>query len=93
MAAGHHVYVITGVEEDTVTKADITAKQEYLVGLGFGKGTYTELIVMPLPHDTNKAKEIKDNNIELLIDNAVDNVKAAKGLCACLLLWNNKKKK
>lgn len=90
MASGNHVYIITGVEEDTVTKDDITNKTLYLTGLGFGKGTYTELIVMPQPHAENKAKEIKDNNIALLIDNNKDNVKAAKTLCPCLLLWNTK---
>jgi hypothetical protein len=92
MAAGHHVYIITGVEEDTVTKTDIANKTAYLTGLGFGKGTYTTLIVMPKPHDVNKAKEVAENDIELLLDNSVANVKACKGLCACLLLWNNKKK-
>jgi hypothetical protein len=92
IAAGNHVYIITGVEADKVTPADVAAKTSYLTGLGFGKGTYTQLIVIPEPHDENKAKECKDNDIELLIDNSVPNVKAAKGVCACLLLWNNKKK-
>src|ERR1035441_2707483 len=78
VASGNHVYIITGVEEDTVTKADVTNKTSYLTGLGFGKGTYTSLIVIPKPHDDNKAKEIADNDIALLIDNNKDNVKAAK---------------
>ena len=93
VAAGHHVYVITGVEADTVTPTDIVNKTRYLTGLGFGKGTFTQVIVVPDPHPENKAKAIEDNKIEVLFDNNIANIKASKTLCACFLLWNNKVKK
>src|SRR5208282_2186189 len=89
-AGGNHVYIITGVEEDEVLPADVTNKEAYLTGLGFGKGSYFKLIVIPSPHDTNKAKAIKDNKIAMLFDNNKDNLKAAKGLCPCWLLWQTK---
>ena len=87
MAAGHHVFVITGVDATKVTKTDIANKTAYLTGLGCGKGTYTTLIVLPQPHDTNKAKVIKEEKIELLFDNSKANCKAAKDYCLCLLSW------
>jgi hypothetical protein len=89
-AGANHVYIITGVEEDAVTKEDVANKEAYLIGLGFGKGSYFKLIVLPKPHDTNKAKAIEDNDIAMLFDNNKDNVKAAKSLCPCWLLWNTK---
>ena len=91
-AAGHHVYIITGIEQDKVTPTDVRNKKAFLIGLGFGPGTYKELIVLPQPHDTNKADQIKKLDIELLIDNSVANAKAAKTLCAVLILWNSKVK-
>ena len=51
-AAGHHVYIITGIEQDKVTPTDVRNKKAFLIGLGFGPGTYKELIVLPQPHDT-----------------------------------------
>ena len=92
MAAGHRVYIVTGIEADTVIPADLRNKKKYLNGLGFGPGTYTGLEVLPQPHDKNKAKWIKENNVSLLIDNDVANAKEAKSECAVLLLWNNKVK-
>lgn len=89
-AGGNHVFIITGVEADEVTPEDSTNKTAYLTGLGFGKGSYFKLIIMPQPHDKNKAKAIKDNKISMLFDNNKDNVKAAKTSCPCFLLWNTK---
>ena len=92
-AGGNHVFIITGIESDEKpTQSDLDNKEAYLTGLGFGKGSYYKLIVINQPHDKNKAQAIKDNKIALLIDNNVNNVKAAKKLCACLLLWNTKEK-
>lgn len=89
-AGANHVYIITGVEEDAVTKEDVASKEAYLIGLGFGKGSYFKLIVLPKPHDVNKAKAIKDNDIAMLFDNSKENLRAAKGLCPCWLLWQTK---
>lgn len=91
-AAGHHVYVITGVDEDAVGKADVAAKQQYLTSLGISSDCYFKLIVCPRPHDTNKAAEIQANDIEMLFDNSKSNVKATVPFCASLLLWNAKEK-
>lgn len=87
-AAGHKVYVITGVEADTVTQADVEAKQGYLKSLGFT--AYTAIYVCPTPHDTHKADLVKQLDIALLIDNSKANVKAVAPEAAALLLWNNK---
>ena len=92
-AAGFHVYIITGVEEPKVTKADVDAKREYLTGLGISSDLYHQMIVCPTPHPQNKLKAIEDNDIEVLMDNSVANVKAAKKACMALLLWNAKVKK
>jgi len=89
-AGGNRVFIITGIEGDEVEDTDVTNKTAYLTGLGFGKGSYFELIVLPQPHDKNKAKAIKKNNIAMLFDNNKDNVKAAKTSCPCFLLWNTK---
>lgn len=91
-AAGHEVYIITGVEADTVPASVVKGKKMFLTGLGFGPGTYKQLIVVPQPHDKNKADEIARLKVELLIDNSVANAKAAKALCAVLILWNSKVK-
>lgn len=87
--AGHHVFIITGVDADTVTQADIEAKRLYLVSMGIV--TYTSLIVCPTPHAENKARVIQEQDIELFIDNDKGNVKAAaKSGAVSLLLWNAK---
>jgi hypothetical protein len=87
-AAGHTVYVITGIEEDFVTQQDVTDKQGYLKSLGFT--AYDSIYVCPQPHDTNKAQLIKDLDVSMLFDNDKDNCKAAASECFCWLLWNNK---
>ena len=91
-AGGNRVFIITGIEGDEVEDTDVTNKTAYLTGLGFGKSSYFKLIVMPQPHDKNKAKAIKDNKISMLFDNNQNNVKEAKGLCPCWLLWNTREK-
>ena len=87
-AAGHHVYVITGIESDTVTQQDVVDTQGYLTSIGIT--AYDTLWVTPTPHDEHKAKLIQDNDVAMLFDNDKDNCKAASSYCAALLLWNNK---
>lgn len=92
-AAGHHVYVITGVEDKQVTSADTQAKKNYLASLGIGPADYSALIVCPQPHDTNKAAVIQKNDIAVLFDNSTKNTKKARKVgCAAFLLTNSKKK-
>ena len=88
-AAGHHVYVITGIEQDEVTEDDIAAKAAYLKSIGFT--SYDFLYVCPEPHDTWKAKLVQDLDIIALLDNDKDNVKACAPYCTALLVWNTKK--
>jgi hypothetical protein len=90
MAAGHHVFVITGVDADAATAADRAAKVQYLTNLGIGPECYTDVIVCPQPHPENKAKAIQDNHIGVLLDNDKQNIKAAAPYCVALLLWNSK---
>lgn len=88
MAAGHHVYIITGVSETEVSDDDVAAKKGYLTALGITD--YTLLVVVPRPHAKHKAAALDEHHIELLIDNKKANAKAAVDQCAVLLLWNSK---
>jgi len=89
-AGGNHCYIITGIEEDTVTKADVAAKKEYLTSLGIGMECYYALIVVPQPHADNKVAAIKANDIDMLFDNSKENIKAALPYCVAAMIWNSK---
>ncbi len=95
-AAADHVYIITGITADTVTDDDHAAKVGYLTGLGIPPEMYYQLVV--LSHKAGedvaqaKAEFIRDNHITLLIDNNVENCKAAKQYAAVFCLWNVKEK-
>ena len=95
-AAADHVYIITGITAEQVTDDDHAAKVKYLVGLGIPPESYYQLVVMPSKpggdHAQEKAAYIAANHINLLIDNNVDNCKAAKSECAVFCLWNVKEK-
>lgn len=90
-AAGHHVYVMTGIAEDTVTAADVDAKRNYLTSIGITPECYFELVVLPRPHPVTKAKAMKDNDCGVLFDNNRENVRAAaaEGIMA-LYLYNTR---
>lgn len=92
VAAGHHVYVVTGVSDDQVTQADIDAKKQYLTKLGIGPEAYTSLVVVPSPHPKNKLDQIEKLNIALVIDNKRGTVKKAAPHAVSLLLWNSQEK-
>lgn len=87
-AAGHHVYVITGIEQDEVTPEDVTAKAGYLNAMGFT--AYDYVYVCPKPHDEWKAQLVQDLCIDALIDNNKDNARACAPYCTVLLDWNAK---
>lgn len=95
-ANADHVYIITGISAPEATDADHAAKAEYLTGLGIPPTSYYSLVVIPhtsdMDHAEGKAQFIQDNKIDLLIDNNVDNCKAAKPYCAVFCLWNVKDK-
>jgi hypothetical protein len=95
-AAADHVYIVTGVSASEVTDADHSAKVGYLTSLGISPESYYQLVVVPTKdgedHAQAKADYIAANHIDLLIDNNVDNCKAAKSVCAVFCLWNVKEK-
>lgn len=88
-SAGHRVYIVTGIEADTVTQADVDAKTAYLASMGITM--QFAVIVCPTPHAENKADVIAQNDIVLLIDNSKANIKAAvaEGVCS-FMVWNAK---
>lgn len=89
VAGGHRVYILTGSDGTTVTPTDIAAKRGYLMSMGFGPGTYTALVVVPHPHPTNKATQVEQLDIDLLIDNKQKTMKKVAPSAACLLLVNS----
>jgi hypothetical protein len=98
-AAGDHVYVITGTGAESggkATDADYAAKAQYLTAMGIPPSSYYQLVVLAHsptnPVADQKAQFIKDNGIDVLIDNNVDNCKAAKPYCLSLLAYNVKEK-
>ena len=99
-AAGDHVYVITGTgtEKDggKATDADYANKAQYLTAMGIPPTSYHQLVVLAHTPTSSvadqKAKFIQDNGIDVLIDNNVDNCKAAKPYCLALLAYNVKEK-
>jgi hypothetical protein len=95
-AAGHRVYIITGIEGDTVQDSDYMNKAEYLTAMGIPATQYYKLIIVPsipgVGHADAKAEIIQKNAISALIDNNVNNCKAAKKYCAVFLMYNVKEK-
>jgi hypothetical protein len=92
VSAGHQVWIITGASGDKVTQAETNGKESLLIGLGFGKGSYSKLFVLPEPHAQNKAKLLAKEHVDLMIDNNTKNAKAAKEICPVLILWQSKTK-
>lgn len=95
-AHGDHVYIITGVTAPTVTDADQSAKAQFLTSVGLPPESYYQLVIVPRTPDKNHAEEkaeyIQAHKIDLLIDNNVENCKAAKKYAAVFLLYNVKEK-
>ena len=97
MAAGDHVFIVTGVSDEAVTSADTEAKTNYLTSLGFPPDSYTKLIIVPAGadeagHAAQKLQVLKDNNIVAIYDNNVENIKAACNVAVGFLVWNTKEK-
>jgi hypothetical protein len=87
---GNSVYILTGIEQPGPVKPeDVLAKRAYLASLGITD--YTDIIVVPIPHDVNKVKAMQDNDIAVLIDNDTRNTKAAKKAGFLSLLVTNSK--
>ena len=95
-AAADHVYILTGITAPTATDEDYANKAAYLTSMGITPDAYYQLYIVPhtkdMDHAQAKAQFIQDNHIDLLIDNNVDNIKAAKPYCLALCVWNVKEK-
>lgn len=91
--AGHTVQVVSGVDAKTVTQDDCNAKLEQLNALGLGDA-WDSIVAIPKPHAASKAAYLESVGAELLIDNAIANVKTTAGEgIPSLLVWNTKVKK
>lgn len=93
IANGDQVYIITGIHGNTIQQADVDAKTAYLTLLGITQ--YTKLVLTPNPIPDNKVKAIQENNIAVMYDNNLANIKAItkNTNCIALLLYNTKIKK
>ena len=90
-AAGQRVVVITGCGADTPTPQDTIDKTGYLASLGCAN-CYDQLVVLGNPTDELKAKWLKANNADLLIDNDKGNAKAAAEVCPVFVPWQTRVK-
>lgn len=99
VAKGNRVWVMTGVHGKTVKPGDTAAKQDYMASMGITRSVhYTDLLVLAEDpgggHADGKAKALVANNVNVLVDNDVNNVKAARleGVIT-FLAFNSKQKK
>ena len=93
--AGHSVYVVSGADTDQESEIDaatVQGKKDMLTSLGFGPGTYSQLIIVPRPHPTNKAAKIAELGVHMYVDNKAKTTKKASQHAASLLLVNSKEK-
>ena len=90
-AAGHYVAVVTGTGDSIVTQQEWQRKCDYLTSLGCSS-CWNELVVIAHPNapvEEVKAKYLKDNGYDALIDNSKDNAKEATkaGVPLVLVPW------
>jgi hypothetical protein len=91
IAAGHTVDIVTGTHDEQPTQADCKAKADFLKSLGFAEGVaWSHIVVLPPPHDENKADWLAANHADILIDNSKANAKAAKSVCLVLVPWQTR---
>lgn len=88
-ASGCVVDVLTGIDADKVTQADLDAKAAFLLSLGC-ENTYDNLVLVPDPHPENKASYMREVAADMLIDNNKSNAKAAMDVCPVLVPWQTR---
>ncbi len=93
MAAGHIVSVVTGTSDGPPTQADYDNKAAYLTNLGMGQ-CWHDLTVISHPDGDEQLADTKtqwlvDNGVDMYVDNAIANIKAASkaGISLCLVPW------
>ena len=93
-AAGHQVYVVTGVTADAPTQDVLDAKANYLASLGLSE-CYDRLVIIA-SSDGNvaaqKAAYAASVGADMAIDNNIDNARAyaAAGVTLVLLTWQTR---
>jgi hypothetical protein len=87
-AAGHKVSVVTGCSSKKPSQTDIDEKSQLLSTLGMGHA-YDQLVVIGDPPHKAKAKWCKQNKVDALIDNDVQNANRASKYCTVLVPWNS----
>ena len=92
-AAGHTVYIVTGVTADAPGEQDAAEKAQYLASLGLGQ-CYDRLVVIAAPDGVvadRKARYLASIGADLVLDNNVHNARAAAGQgILALVPWNSK---
>lgn len=88
-SAGHRVSVVTGCSRPVPTKQDVKDKIGYLRSLGFDDLWDTLVVIGDPPHAT-KAKWVKENGVDALFDNSVQNAKLCSEVTRVYLPWNTK---
>lgn len=89
-ASGNDVVILTGCSRETVTQDDIETKTQYLQSLGVGN-CYDSLVVFSHPPAEKKAQWIKENSVDILVDNSKENARAAMQYCLVLVPWATRK--
>ncbi len=87
-AAGHRVTILTGASAKKPTQQDLEEKAQYLRSLG-QQACWDDMVVFGDPPHKAKAKWIKKNHVDLLIDNSAMNAKKAARYCTVLVPWNS----
>jgi hypothetical protein len=92
-AAGNGVVILTGVEKDRVGQADVDTVRSYLDQCGITPAMYDQIIVCPRPHPKHKVQAMKDNDIDLLVDNKKSSArKATKAGLMAMVPWATREK-
>ncbi len=87
-AAGHTVVILTGCSAKKPTQQDVDEKTQYLQSLGLGSA-WDEIVVFGDPPHKAKAKWIKKNKVDLLVENSAENAALAEKYCTVLVVWNS----
>lgn len=87
-AAGHNIVILTGSSDKKPTQQDLKDKAQYLKSLGMGSA-YDEMVVFGDPPHKAKAKWIKKNKVDLLIENSAENAALSEKYCTVLVVWNS----
>lgn len=87
-AAGHRVSILTGCSNEQPTQQDAGEKADYLRSIGLGNA-WDKLVVFGDPPHKAKARWIRDNHVDLFIDNSIENAQRAARYCTVLVPWNS----